>query len=230
MGVMIDYKNLKLVDLDTVYITGGGFIRYPFKGIARDSALGWQEAVWGNLTRSKNLVLTNIDTTSFGLVARVELNFKFMNLKDYEVLMLLTQQRVVTVDYVSRETGLRVTQEMSFTKNSLKSIYGFGNKFIGVQDVSISLVATNRDKVDLISSNITITYNNNGGSGSIAGTNSYWGDMIKLSSNEDDTMTKSGNHIKEWNTKADGSGASYGLGQNITTWKDLELFAIWESA
>ena len=119
---------------------------------------------------------------------------------------------------------------MSFTKNSLKSIYGFGNKFIGVQDVSISLVATNRDKVGLIKSQFTITYNNNGGSGSIAGTSSYWGDMVTLSNNEDDTMNKSGNHIASWNTKADGSGASYGLGQNATIWKDLELFAIWESA
>lgn len=230
MGVIIDYKNLKNVDLDTVYITGGGFVRYPFKGVARDSALGWQEAVWGNLSRSKNLVLTNINTTSFGLVARVELNFKFMNLKDYEVLMLLTQQRVVTVDYVNRENGERVTQEMSFTKNSLKSIYGFGKKFIGVQDVSISLVATNRDKVDLIKSELNIIYNNNGGSGSIAGTSAYWGNMITLSDNDGDTMTKSGSHIKEWNTKADGTGASYGLGQNATIWKDLELFAIWESA
>src|SRR5690606_21366591 len=124
--------------------------------------------VWGaNLSRSKNLVLTNIDKVSFGLVARVELNFKFMNLKDYEVLMKLAQERVVVVDYVNRETGERVSQEMSFTKNSLKSIYGFGNKFIGVQDVSISLVATNRDKAGLIKSQFTITYNNNGGNGSI---------------------------------------------------------------
>lgn len=231
MGVMIDYKNLKNVDLDTVYITGGGFIRYPFKGVARDSALGWNEAVWGaNLSRSKNLVLTNIDKVSFGLVARVELNFKFMNLKDYEVLMKLAQERVVVVDYVNRETGERVSQEMSFTKNSLKSIYGFGNKFIGVQDVSISLVATNRDKAGLIKSQFTITYNNNGGNGSIDSKSAYWSDMVKLSANEGDAMTKSGHHIKEWNTKADGSGASYGLGQHITLWKDLELFAIWEGA
>ena len=32
-------------------------------------------------------------------------------------------------------------------------------------------------------------------------------------------MTRSNYHIKEWNTKADGSGASYGPGQHITLWQ-----------
>ena len=48
MGVKVDYANkIKAQDLDTIYITGGGFIRRAFKGVSRDSAWGGAEPVWG---------------------------------------------------------------------------------------------------------------------------------------------------------------------------------------
>lgn len=231
MGVKVDYANkINAQDLDTIYITGGGFIRRAFKGVSRDSAWGWEEPVYGgDLTRSLDFVLTNIEDVAYGLVARCEISYKYMNVQDYIDLCRIAKERVVTVDYFNREKGERVTQEMAFTGNELGKLYAFGTDYIGTQDVKIKLVATNREKANLIKSTITISYDNNGGSGIIENQTAKWSDNIILSNNENDVMVKTDAHIKQWNTKADGTGSAYGLGQHITCWKDLTLYAIWES-
>lgn len=231
MGVKIDYQHKIIAeDLDTIYITGGGFIRRAFKGVSRDSAWGWEEPTWGgDLTRSLDFVLTNVEDVAYGLVARCEISYKYMNVQDYIDLCRIAKERVVTVDYFNREKGERVTQEMSFTGNELGKLYAFGTEYIGTQDVKIKLVATNREKAGLIKSTITISYDNNGGAGTIESQTAKWSDNIVLSDNENDVMTKTNAHIKQWNTKADGTGSAYGLGQHITCWKDLTLYAIWEN-
>ena len=87
MGVKIDYQNKIIVpnapnsdgvrQLDTIYFTVAGYVDYPIKGISRDSALGWEEPVWGgDLTRSTDFVLTNILDVDYGLVARLEVSYK----------------------------------------------------------------------------------------------------------------------------------------------------------
>lgn len=232
MGVKVDYANkINAQDLDTIYITGGGFIRRAFKGVSRDSAWGWEEPVWGgDLTRSINFVLTNIEDVAYGLVARCEISYKYMNVQDYIDLMQISKERVVTVDYFNRETGQRVIQEMAFTGNELGKLYAFGTNYLGNQDVKIKLVATNRDKEKLIKSTIVISYNANGGGGNADKQVVNWSDNIILLDNSDDKFTKANAHIKQWNTKADGTGAAYGLGQHITCWNDLTLYAIWENA
>ena len=231
MGVKVDYANkINAEDLDTIYITGGGFVRRAFKGVSRDSAWGWEEPVWGgDLTRSLDFILTNIEDVAYGLVARCEISYKYMNVQDYIDLMKISKERVVTVNYFNRETGKRVTQEMAFTGNELGKLYAFGVDYLGTQDVKIKLVATNRENADLIKSTITIIYNANGGTGTIANQTAKYSDNLTLADNENDVMTKSNAHIKQWNTKADGTGSAYGLGQSITCWKDLTLYAIWES-
>lgn len=231
MGVKVDYANkINAEDLDTIYITGGGFVRRAFKGVSRDSAWGWEEPVWGgDLTRSLDFILTNIEDVAYGLVARCEISYKYMNVQDYIDLMKISKERVVTVNYFNRETGKRVTQEMAFTGNELGKLYAFGVDYLGTQDVKIKLVATNRENADLIKSTITITYNANGGTGTIDNQTAKYSDNLTLADNENDVMTKSNAHIKQWNTKADGTGSAYGLGQSITCWKDLTLYAVWEA-
>lgn len=229
MGAIVDYKNKKTVEnLDTIYITGAGYINRAFKGVGRDSAWGWEEPVFGgNLTRSTNLVLQNIETVNFGLVARVELNFKYMNISDYIALCQMAKQRTVMVNFFNRETGERQTQEMAFTENSIGQLYAFKTEYLGILDVSIKLVATNRDKENLINTGITISYDSNGGTGSISSQSATWSDEVKLSDGKG--FTKSGYSIKEWNTSKDGTGSAYGTSQRITVWESMTLYAIWRS-
>lgn len=233
MGAIVDYahRKQKIEGLDTIYITGAGYINRAFKGVGRDSAWGWEEPVFGgNLTRSANLVLQNIDTVNFGLVARVELNFKYMNISDYIALCQMAKQRTVTVNFFNRETGERQTQEMAFTENSIGQLYAFKTDYLGILDVSIKLVATNRDRENVINTDIRIVYNHNdGGSGSITPQSAKWSDEVKLSDGVGFTYKDPGYSIKEWNTSKDGTGSAYGPSQRITVWESMTLYAIWRS-
>lgn len=231
MGVKVDYQNkLAVQDLDTIYITGGGFVRRAFKGVSRDSVWGWEEPVWGgNLTRSTDFVLTNIDDVDFGLVARCEISYKYMNVQDYIDLMKISKERTVKVDYFNREKGERVTQEMAFTGNELGKLHAYGTEYLGVFDIKIKLVATNREKAELIQTTFTVSYNSNGGSGSISSVSKKWADSVTLSDGAG--FTKSGYHIAYWATKDTNGNYDryYEKSQLVTIWENLSLYAIWEA-
>lgn len=234
--IVPDFDNKKTVDvngveieLDTVYITGAGYIKYPFYGITADSPLGFEEPVWGgNLTRSTDFVLTNIDTVKFGLVGRCEFNIKYMDMKDYMVLCEMTKERFVTVDYYNRQRNERVVQEMSFTGNEMKKIYAMRG-VVGMLDVSVKLVATNREKADLVKNVFKVTFNNSGGSGSIDTMSINYSDVCDLP--DGSAFSKSGHRLLYWATKnTDGTYFRfYNLGQSVTVWEDLKLYAVWEA-
>lgn len=231
MGVKVDYQNKIIAeDLDTVYLTGAGFIRRAFKGISRDSAWGWEASVWGGeLTRSKgDFVLTNIQTVDFGKVPRCEISYKYMNIQDYMDLMKISKERVVLVDFFNRETGKRETREMAFTENELDKLYSFGSDYLGVMGVKIKLVATNREMAKLIKTKFTVSYHANGGMGAIESQTDTWSEGLTLS---DGTGMSNGNlKLAYWATKnTKGEFDRFYLpGQTITLWEDLRLHAIWE--
>ena len=72
----------------------------------------------------------------------------------------------------------------------------------------------------------TVSYNMNGGSGSIANQTKTQGQALTLSSTK---PTKAGFTFSNWNTKADGSGASYGSGSSYTADASVTLYAIWKA-
>lgn len=230
MGVKVDYQNKIIAeDLDTIYITGGGFVRRAFKGISRDSAWAWEEPVWGGeLTRSRDFILTNILDVDFGLVARCEISYKYMNIQDYIDLMKISKERVVTVDFFNRETGKRETREMAFTGNELDKLYSFGPDYLGVMGVKIKLVATNREKAIFVDKDFTVSYNANGGFGSIDEQKDKWSESITLS--DGTGMSNNGLKIAYWATKnTKGEYDRFYLpGQTITLWENYILYAIWE--
>lgn len=238
MGVKIDYQNKIIVpnapngdgkrQLDTIYFTGAGYVDYPIKGISRDSALGWEEPVWGgDLTRSTDFVLTNILDVDYGLVARLEVSYKYLNVQDYIALCKIAKERVCNVTYFNYEKGeWIVNQEFAFTKQEKSKLYAFGTEYLGLLDVSVKLVATNRDKTDLIATNFTITYNANGGSGTVASQSAKWGDNLDIATSSG--LSYSGKTFKEWNTQANGLGGHYMPNQHKTMWENMTLYAIWE--
>lgn len=238
MGVKIDYKNKIIVpnapngngkrQLDTIYFTAAGYVDYPIKGISRDSALGWEEPVWGgDLTRSTDFVLTNILDVDYGLVARLEVSYKYLNVQDYIALCKIAKERVCNVTYFNYEKGeWVVNQEFAFTKQEKSKLYAFGTEYLGLLDVSVKLVATNRDKVGLINTDFTITYNANGGSGTVASQSAKWGDNLDIATSSD--LSYSGKTFKEWNTQANGRGGRYLPNQSKTMWENMTLYAIWE--
>ena len=211
-------------DINTVYITGAGYTRKAFTGLGRDS-MGWNETVWaGNLTRSNTFALENIDDVEMGQVPQCTLVFKYIKIEDFIILQRLLKERHLIVDYFDFDLGQRVTHEMAITGNERKKVHSLNNYINGICDFTIKLVGTNRDfeYVDL-----TITYEPNGAtSGSSKTTTNTVTQQVTLDNGSD--FYKSGYHIKEWNTKADGTGQSYGLNQSITLWQSMTLYAIWE--
>ena len=70
----------------------------------------------------------------------------------------------------------------------------------------------------------TITYNNNGGSGSMSSTSGTLN--LTVSSN---TFTKTGYTFTGWNTSSDGSGTSYANGDTYSTASNVTLYAQWQN-
>ncbi len=240
MSVKVDYANkinTKAINpvnvndsIDVFYLTGAGYVDYPFRGISRDSALGWEEPVWGgDLTRSTNFVLTNIEDVDYGLVARLELSYKYMNVQDYKVLCKIAKERVCNATYFDCEKGEWVrNQEFAFTKQEKSKLYAFGADYLGLLDVSVKLVATNRDREELINSMFSISYNLNGGSGTAPNsTTIQWGGSAKVATTNGITAP-TGKSFKEWNTQSDGKGGHYLPNQSKTVWENMTLYAIWE--
>ena len=228
--VRVDYANaIEIEELDTIYITGGGYIRYPFKGISRDSAMGWYEPVWGGeLNRSMDFVLSNIDDVEFGLVARCEVVFKYMNEQDFIALRQIAKQRVCVVDYYNKDLGDRDEREMAFTETELGKIYNYGSTIYGKTNVSVKLVGTNRDRVGIIDGKYSITFNANGGSMTVDTskfTDKGYTSNIKLPSASEFTHPTLA--LQYFAINADGSGGQYLPNQEITLFDNMTLYAIW---
>lgn len=217
MGIYVE-------DIGKVYITGAGYVNRSFS-TGRDS-IGWNETVWGGkLNRSKKFTLENIDDVEIGQVPQCTIVFKYITIEDFIVLQNILKERHISVKYFDIDKGEFVTHDMAITGNDRKKIYSYGKKIMGMQDFTIKLVGTN---LDVEYTDKTIVYKANGGSGSDITNSYYMADQVRLLTANDSGFTKSGYHIAEWNTKADGTGYTYGLNQSITLWDDLTLYAIWE--
>ena len=212
---MIVKKGIYVEDINTVYITGAGYIRHAFKGVGRDS-VGFNEVVWAsNLTRSNTFALENIDDVDFGYVPQCQLHFPYMNIDEFLILQAMLRERHLIVDYFDIDFGKRVVHEMAITKNERKKIYSLKNYVNGVYDFTVNLVGTNRD-VDMLQK-CEITYDANGGTGKIANNNvgsyfskddnewHYFSEQVKLS--DGSGFSKAGYHLAKWNTSPDGSGS-----------------------
>lgn len=227
--------------IGTIYVSGAGIMMYPVCGISRDSALGWEEPVWGSeLKRSSNFILSNIDTARFGLVPRVEVNYKYMNVNDYKILMKLSKERYIYVTWFNRETGTWVYgTEMAFTGNSVGNLYAFNKDYIGALDVKIKLVATNREQINKLSQTFSVIFN--APNGFINGSDYYnsstpteytqtvkYGKGVTLPSISDATSSTSAPFIY-WSLKSDGTGGYYEPGTDVTVFDNLTFYAIYGS-
>lgn len=262
MGAMVDIQNAinvktsnpvnKNDGADVIYITAAGYRRYPFRCATPDSDLGWDEPIWGSdLTRSTDFVLTNILDVDYGLVARVEISYAYMNIADYKVLCKISKERVCYVTYFNRETATWVTdQEFAFTSQSLKQLYAFGSSYFGARDISIALVATNRDKTeDKIGKKFNVTWAlDSGTTGSIMdlaqrdekgevikddnGNIKYnnpkeidWGGACSMPTNNG--FSKSGKTFDGWYLSGNTS-SYYGAKQAVTVWGAMTFYPRWK--
>ena len=100
---------------------------------------------------------------------------------------------------------------------------GSGTSYTNGQTITLTsnLTLYAQWKKDVI---YTITFNANGGSGTMSALSVKEGASQKLTAN---SFTRTGYIFTGWNTKADGSGTSYTNGQTITPTSNLTLYAQW---
>jgi uncharacterized repeat protein (TIGR02543 family) len=78
--------------------------------------------------------------------------------------------------------------------------------------------------------NYTVTFNLNGGSGTLANQTVASGTAITLPNSSASTFFFTGYTFAGWNTAANGSGTSYAAGSSYTVSGNVTLYAIWQNA
>lgn len=231
----ISYKDR---DIGTIYLTGGGFIDRPFKGIGTDSKFGWSEMVWYKTpSRSQSFDFQNMDDIDVGLIARCEINMKYMNIHDYmDLRKILGRERFFYATFFDMDEGKWVTREMYCSENTVTRFFTLKQSLVGAFDYNITLVGTNRDLIEdgTITKTYHLTYNSNGGTGSVDAVDFSWGDQVQI---DDATSIASPDGVKTFQyweareSQTDGTYiviGRYRANQSTTLWHDLNLYAIWE--
>lgn len=234
----IDIAKTKYGTINSIFITGGGFIHREFKGIGTNSQYGWQELVWKKPpSRGQIFAFTNIDDIAVGLVARCEVNIKYMDIQDFiDLRKIVGRERHFLVEFFDIDSCEWVIRDMYCTENSSKQLFALDQKLIGKLDLTLKFAGTNLDLETVLDANgehlymktVTVTYNLNGGTTSSKTTLSHeYSKQVKLYSDE---ITPPWGHLAKWVTyDTDGNiKEEYLPGQSITLLKNLNLYAIYE--
>lgn len=225
----IDFSENGIGSIGSIYITGGGFIEREFKGLSPDSAFGWNELVWKKTpNRTGSFAFTNMDSVDVGQVARCELTIKFMNIQDYmDLRQILCNSRHFTVKFFNRDIGDWDVRDMYCTEQTIAKLLSLKKSVVAGIDVTIKFVGTNLD-LDY-STKYSISYNLNGGSGTIEGkTGISYGKNYKIDSADKINPPSGKSRLIKFSTNPDGTGWSFLPNQNIIVFKNFNLYAIWE--
>ena len=150
--------------------------------------------------------------------------------KDINIEEMSDKGQILTIDQANYfafyvDDMQRHTCEMAITNNERKRLYSFGSSILGMRDVKVKFVATNRDDQD-IGTTRTITYKPNGGSGSDIVVEHSFGSQVEIK--PIDTFSKGSSRIAKWTQNADGTGYAYLPSQKVTMTSNLVLYAKWE--
>jgi len=131
--------------------------------------------------------------------------------------------------YTSGSSGYTVEAATNLTPPSGKAFVGWNTAADGNGDnFSVGSTYETAASVTLYAqysaSTQTVTFDANGGSGSMSDQTVNSGVATAINAH---SFTRSGHSFSGWNTAADGSGTAYSNGANLTTSSDVTLFAQW---
>lgn len=222
-GLLTPYiKDGKLPTLDSIFINGK-----QFRGVGRDSSLGWEEFVLGEEpTRNKTFAFENMDDIDVGLVAQCEVNFKYSNIQDFMAFREAIKQRYFQVIFFNVDTGKWIQRQMYCSKKERGKLHFFNPKLLGVLDLNVTLVATNRDLIP--HPDVTISFNKNGYNITVSSPISVkYGEQY----NVPNPPNLSGYTFSHWDTMGDGnkggSGFQFKQGESFTAFYDKTLYPVY---
>ena len=222
--------------IGTIYLTGAGFTDRPFRGVGIDSQFGWEEMVWYKQpTRQMDFSFRNIDDIKVGLVARCEINIKYLNYQDYmDLRKIIARERRFKVKFFNVDEGKWIARDMYCSENSRSKLFTLKQSLIGVVDCVIKFVGTNLDSDTIVGSddrlnsigNKYIRYKNNGQD--VAELNREGitqSSQVEIASGSNLTIPSGKNSFSHWETP---SGQKYFPTQSVTLWESLDLTAVWQ--
>lgn len=123
--------------------------------------------------------------------------------------------------WVSPRLGIQVIWRGEFA-------YRFGAGEVDtVRDLIVTVIPKTRPIESLISSQYTVTYDKNGGTGEMTDESSPYDNAAKVTVKANTFTPPDSKKFVFWNTKADASGDSYDEGDSFFIYKDTTLYAIW---
>lgn len=123
--------------------------------------------------------------------------------------------------WISPRLGIQVIWRGEFA-------YRFGAGEVDtVRDLIVTVIPKTRPIESLISSQYTVTYDENGGSGEMTDESSPYDNAAKVTVKANAFTPPGSKKFVFWNTKADASGDSYDEGDSFFIYKDTTLYAIW---
>lgn len=168
------------------------------------------------MTRSIDGSMTNLPDQEYFTLPSIKIGFNFITIEEYTLLRkLLLHKQIYTIKYYDKDFNELVTHEMYAHPDDLKNFFNYGNSVEGLQDVTITFVATLRENteysVKTLKDGVLIT---------IASVK--WGRSIQLPQINVSGVYVNANYVL---TLSNGQTIKYKTGDRITIFSDTTLTA-----
>ena len=138
-----------------------------------------------------------------------------------DLLMSLSRKERYDWKYMSPRLGIQVVWTGEFTYK-----YGAG-EVNSVRELSVTIIPRTKPIESKITASYTVTYDNNGGSGSMTDASSPYDNGATVTVQTNTFTAPDGKKFALWNTKADNSGDAYDESETFPIYEDTTLYAIW---
>lgn len=146
-----------------------------------------------------------------------------MKFSDYSQLMRLIQVDELVTEYYDTNEQKYKRAKFYVQQPTYNKLYTMQMEYQFVTGLQLIFAGT-MNEVDTI----TVSYNANGGVGSVSAVTGYSGDEITIDNGSN--LSRANFTFKEWNTKADGTGNVYKPNSVAVLTYSLELYAQWEAS
>lgn len=198
------------------YINGNAYMGYS------DCWFHYEMVMTEEPERSQgNGAMTNINDIPRYRVPHLWIDFKYMPIEQYRQFMADTQAVENVIGSVDPISDQIVYHKMYLAPAERNKLRFYGKEYTGILNLSLEFIGTN-NSLDTVN----ITYNLNGGEGSIAGQSIVKGQEYNLLSAN--TIYKDGYAFDYWCLNQDGSGAKFNENQVAIANDNTIYYAIWK--
>lgn len=172
-------------------------------------------------TRTTDGRLGNLDAYDGFYPAQCIVNLKYINIQDFcNICDFIHLNREFVLEYFDETKGFIIRRQMYISNQERGKLYNRGMLMVGKFDYTITFVGTLNDR----DNTYTVEFDANGGTGTIASVIDYAYTSLTIPTTG---FSNSGYVLSGFNTKADGTGRQYKLGQKTMVYYNVTLFAQW---